>query len=86
MNDMTVTETATGAFLLVELDEDTRQIVFRDGDTREAIAAYTFADFADVTDALALNLGTDTVLDAVAVAELQQWANLDAHGLKLRGE
>jgi hypothetical protein len=84
MNDMTAAETTTGALVLVELDEDARMIIFRDDETNATIAGYDYDTFATVTDALALSIGAAIILDADTIAALQQWANLDAHGLAHR--
>lgn len=83
MNDTTAAETTTGECVFVELDETANTIIFRDEDDA-TIAAYGFSAFASVTDALALNVGDGIVLDAATVAGIQQWANLDAHGLTMR--
>lgn len=69
--------------LLVEADETARIIRFLDDDERE-VASYTFETFAAVTSALALDAGRNLVISADAVAALQQWADLDAFGLRRR--
>jgi hypothetical protein len=84
MNDMTAAETTTGLLVLVELDEAARMVVFRDDETEAAIAGYAFETFAEVTGALALNVGENIILSAGTIADVQQWANLDAHGLRIR--
>lgn len=84
MNDKTAAETTDGTLVLVELDEAVHTIVFTDDDGT-AIVRYDFDAFAGVSAALALDLGNGIVIDADTVAQIQQWANLDAHGLLMRG-
>jgi hypothetical protein len=79
--DITGVATTDGATLLVELHEDDRILRFLD-ESGSHLRTYSFAAFADVRGALSGGV----TLSAVAVACLQQWANLDPHGLRLRDQ
>ncbi|MEU4220366.1 hypothetical protein [Actinoplanes sp. NPDC026623] len=82
-DDRTGCNDANGTTYLVELHEHAREIVFRDDDGRR-VCSYSFATFAGVANALALDFGRGLLIDAATVADLQQWANLDAFGLRHR--
>jgi hypothetical protein len=83
VNDTTAVETTAGEIVMVELDEDAREIRFLD-DNDDTIRAYGFDTFATVAGPLALDAGVVT-LGAPAVAAIKQWANLDAIGTAMRG-
>jgi len=82
-DDKTGCEDTDGNVYLVDLHEHAAVIVFRAEDGQR-VASYSFGTFAGVENALALDLGRGIVLDAVTVAEVQQWATLDAFGLRER--
>jgi hypothetical protein len=82
-NNTTAVATTTDECLLVECDETARTIRFLDDDDRE-VAAYAFDTFASVTNGLAIDAGRGVAISDEAVAALQQWADLDAFGLRRR--
>lgn len=83
MIETTAVEATNGMYLLVELHEDTQTVRFTT-EGGSMVAEYPFATFAGIRGALALNLGDVLTLDAETVAGLQQWADLDAFGLRRR--
>ena len=82
-NDMTGIETTTGDALLVELDEAAGTLRFLDED-ETPVREFSLAAVSGVTEALAIDLDRGIVISVQAVAELKQWANLDATALKHR--
>lgn len=82
-DDRTGCDDTNGNAYLVELYERTREIVFQNDDGKR-VCSYSFGAFASVDGALALDAGRGIVIDATTVAALQQWANLDAFGLRER--
>lgn len=81
--ETTAVETTTDECLLVQVDETNRTVRFLDDDDQQ-VAVYTFATFAEITDALALDAGRGVIITAETVAGVQQFADLDAFGLRAR--
>ncbi|GAA2844038.1 hypothetical protein Acy02nite_68760 [Actinoplanes cyaneus] len=83
--DRTCIETIDEKRYLIDLCEDTREIVFRhDDETETEIRRYSFETFADVASGLLIDIDREIVIPAGLVAMLKQWANLDPIGLRLR--
>lgn len=79
----TVAEATDGTCFFVEFDEDTSTVRFTTEQGAPA-ATYAYATFAEITAALALDVGRDVILDDETVAALQQFGDLDAFGLNHR--
>lgn len=79
----TVAEATDGTCFFAEFDEAARTVSFT-SESGRGVAAYDYDTFAGITAGLTLDIGQSITLDEQAVAELQQFGNLDAFGLRRR--